>query len=169
MENSSKSCLPNNFIPARDPRYVKLHFGPPSFINDSQPKGVRAAGIRYEHRGQAYLLRDHPDTYLPSIWFSFWEGDQRWCQPDGLIVNLEAGKITVIEFKLKHTPKAWWQVTDLYLPVVKKFFGDGWSYAGCEVCKWFDPAVAFPGPYVRTRDVDSLESGSFGVHIWSGR
>lgn len=76
----------------------------------------------------------------------------------------------VVEYKLQHTPLAWWQTRQKYLPVLSQIFPlDLWEFAAVEVVQWFDPHTPFPEPIDMLEDVISASPQKFGVHIWSGR
>lgn len=71
-----------------------------------------------------------------------------------------------MEYKLRHCSEAWFQLFDLYIPVLRVLF-PGWSFAGIEVCKWFDPATSVPQqPRFRENPMDAV-TGEFNVHIWA--
>jgi len=163
---------PSRFRPAGEILRSEIAQYAPPFIKQVRRRGRRAEGIRYESKGQAHFLATYPDTYVASPWFRFWPpGAKRWvwCQPDGLLIDIRRGVITVVEFKLKHTSDAWWQVRHLYQPVVRACVGVGWEFSAVEVVRWFDPDVAFPEPIRKAPEPGSLDTDVFGVHIWSGR
>ena len=90
----------------------------------------------------------------------------RWCQPDGLLLDIQRGRCTIVECKLQHTIDAWWQLTDLYLPVVRAALGPTYIYSICEVCRWYDSRVSFPEEIRLSPDVFDVPPHRFGVHIW---
>lgn len=137
------------------------------------PKGAndrRQAGVRYERRCQEHFLSRFGDFYVPGPWFIFKEfgqEKQRWCQPDGLLFDVRARRIYLLEFKLAHTSDAWWQLNHLYLPVVAKAFPpDLWDYITIEVCRWFDPDTKTPEKPKMKPDILMAEPGEFAVHIF---
>ena len=107
--------------------------------------------------------------YVPSPWFTFGElgnSRPRWCQPDGLLFQVADLLITIVEVKLQHTPDAWWQTKQLYLPVLARAFPPNlWEYNICEVVKWYDPAIVFPEAHRLAASPLILAPGQFGVHI----
>lgn len=159
-------CQPVNFKPAGQVHRAYISQTPPPFIRKRTYTGRRAQGVRYEKRVQEHLQELFPHTYVPSPWIHFLaDGRWRWCQPDGLIVDAERGRIIVVEVKYSHTPEAWWQVERLYLPVLRLCFEPRlWTFERCEVVKWFDPAVQFPEEIELTPEVDRV-SDKFRVHI----
>jgi hypothetical protein len=125
--------------------------------------------MRYESKVQKELELSYGDSYVPGPWFRFKElgrDNPRWCQPDGLLFQPLYSTITIVEIKYQHTPTAWWQVKQLYLPVVAVAFPpDLWRYNFCEITKWHDPAVRFPEEYRMVPDPLALGVNQFGVHI----
>ena len=161
---------PRNFSPAGFVIKPKLELEEPQFIKPYKVRGVRAAGMRYEKKVQRYLLDTFPHHYIASPWFTFEKNDgakRIWCQPDGLLIDIRAGLITIIEVKLRHTSDAWWQTRQLYLPVVRRLFGTSrWDYNILEIVRWYDPDTLFPERYKLCPEIGNLPVDKFGVHIW---
>ena len=161
---------PSRFKPAGEVADVRLSREAPGFIPKTPKlKGKKAEGIKYENKAHGYI-EGLTDYYLPSPWLHFQmqkTNTWRWCQPDGLICDMKQGKITIIEFKLQHTVQAWWQLRRLYEPVVKKLFGEKFTYSMLEIARWVDPDIDFPEHYTYIKDPMEVEVGAFGVHIWN--
>jgi len=155
---------PVNFLPAGTVTSARFSDTPPSFLRHPPRRGRKRQGLIYQARAGAWLL----DRYKPNFKFSPWvifNGD-RWCQPDGLLLDPGEGRIVVTEIKLRHCSEAWYQLFELYIPVVQALF-PGWTIAGCEVCKWYDPAERTPDqPVLRENPADAI-IGKFNVHIYS--
>lgn len=116
------------------------------------------------------LLRDFPYNYLPAPWVKFRDASGfRWCQPDGLLLNIEDGTCRIVEVKYQHTADAWWQLTQLYLPVLEVLFSPlRWTHSCLEIVKWYDPVTSFPGKVVFAKSVqDTIPKGYTGVHIFN--
>lgn len=149
----------------------------PTFTLNSRLSGAPLRGIRYERAVHRHLLSRFPPSeaapfYVPSRWIRFTTSDPRehgarFAQPDGLLVDFERALITIIEIKLTHTQNAWWGLRRLYEPLIRRIFGARWSFAVCEVCRWYDPGVAWPEPFELIRDPSSLRPNAFGVTILS--
>lgn len=88
----------------------------------------------------------------------------QWCQPDGIFVDFDAGKIVIVEVKYQHTLDAWYQLYR-YLTVVRHVFGTIWDYSLCEVVKWYDCALAYPEPIQLLSDLAAAKPNAFHVHI----
>ena len=158
----------NSFKPAVDVRWAHPSQTPPPFINlDRKQSGRRAEGIRYERKVHDKLRSRYP-VYFDGQWFRFssvYPNGARWCQCDGLIIDPKAGCITIIECKYQHTFDAWYQLFQLYLPVVQVAFGPMWAVSCCEVVKWYDPAVAGEPRPTLVASPDLARPGQFAVHI----
>lgn len=142
---------------------------PPHFGGrKNRPSVAQRLGIRYERRAQEYLLELFPDTYVPSPWVAFrlnGEPMLRFCQPDGIVIDIPSGRVLLIEIKLRHTPEAYTQITGIYEPVLTKLF-PGWEIRHVEMTRWYDPHTYFPVPVQLVSDLTLVPRGRFGVHIW---
>lgn len=167
-----QSCpAPRNFRPAGAVDWAHPDEHPPPFLlRPRRYRGRRALGIRYERKVHDYLngaCGGVERSYFPSEWFKFASGESvRWCQPDGLILHLREGIVTVVEVKYQHTPDAWFQLRELYEPVLRVAM-PGWRFALLEVVKWYDPSTFFPERVVLCADPLQAPLGAVGVHIWN--
>lgn len=158
---------PNNFLPAEGVIAARM-CSVPQFATRNRYIGKRKKGVEYEAKVHEYLkLLD--ENYVPGFWLSFVCSDApkwRYCQPDGLRFDFQNGIITLVEIKYQHTPDAWFQVKQLYYPVLRAVFpAHLWRFDFCEVVKWYDPARAFPEP-VRLVANPFTPADIFKVHIW---
>jgi hypothetical protein len=156
---------PRNFRPANNVVFAKIT-DVPSFCKISKYTGRRRAGVLYEKKAQAQLCKMF-DNYVPGFWIKFVQDNKvRYCQPDGLLFDLERGVITICEIKLQHTSDAWWQVMHLYAPVLRALFPEKlWTFEYCEIVQWFDSAIPFPTEIHMVSD-PSFRSSKFKIHIW---
>lgn len=123
-------------------------------------------GVRYERKGHEHFLERYPDTYVPGPWFEFDDASgRRWCQPDGLLIDIKCGRVTIVEFKYQHTLNAWWQIWSLYAPVLQHVF-PGWDIRGVEVVKWYDAAVFFPNARLTEDPSRAPQPPATGVYIF---
>lgn len=143
---------------------------PPSFRTPTRKSGAKWQGVKYERKVQAHLVAKYA-TYVPSLWFLYYtEGLSRvrWCQPDGLHFDFKKGIITIVEVKYCHTPDAYFQLKELYLPVVQAAFGtELWEYRLLEWVRWYDPVVNFPGRHFLRPELELVKDNEIGVKIWS--
>ena len=162
---------PLNFRSAEAVQWAEFKSEGPFDPERFQRTGARGAGNRYERKAQLWFEERYSSHYRRSPWIKFVCEDSprtRWAQPDGLLVDNTANRVTVIEFKIRHTQNAWWGLRKLYEPLVRFIFGGGCHYSVCEVCKTFDFATAWPEPFVMVEDPMSLPIDAFGVHVWNG-
>jgi hypothetical protein len=157
---------PEGFSPAGRVAFAQLTTAP-SFTK-TRRSSAQKQGIRYEREVQAYLSDLYGLDYLPSPWIRFESEGRglRFCQPDGLLFQPEKGRITIVEIKYQHTPLAWWQLLQLYAPVVAKLFPKQlWILDVCEVVKWYDAGTIFPVRPVLAAQVH-MPIELFKVHIY---
>lgn len=143
--------------------------GTPTFVRKPATKGRKAVGVRYENRVQDALQRRHKN-YIRSPWLQYGLSSQPgrtyYAQPDGLLVDLASGVITIVEIKYTHTPDAYFQLIDQYSPIVTDFFGkELWKFATIEVCRWYDAAIVFPTECKIRDSIASCRPGEFAVSI----
>ncbi len=123
---------------------------------DNKKRGRKRQGLIYEKKVHEELELLYGSSYIPSLWLEYETLNDDYlhrCQPDGLLFDFHNGRIIVIEVKLKHTEQAYWQLRNLYLPVLGLLFPPNlWKLIPCEVVKWFDPSVAFPVPVIMCED-----------------
>jgi hypothetical protein len=110
---------------------------------------------------------------IPSPWLVFKSGDRnsrdRFCQPDSLLVDTERKHITIVEIKLQHTSAAWWQIRQLYEPVLRRIYTN-YTFSAMEIVKWLDPQTPFPETFFYAESVfDQNSEAKFGVHIFDPR
>lgn len=128
-------------------------------------------GLKYEGAFLSFLEQSPLSEYLlRSPWIQF-KNEDEWelCQPDFLLVDILEGRVVIGEVKYAHTPRAWEQLILLYEPVVRGLFRGGFSYAVCEVVRWYDADTVFPVPVVLQENILGCREGSFNVHIWNPR
>ena len=162
---------PERFTPAENVAWAKWAKAAPPFAAKRQRRtGRRAQGVRYERKVHEYLSVVFPDSYVSSPWIYFMEREgsrARWCQPDGLIIDLEQGLITIVEVKYQHTSDAWWQLEMLYKPVLRAMFPKSlWNIQLVEVVKWYDASTLFPVRCALLESPDEVLKAEVGVHIW---
>lgn len=181
MVDFSQYPAPKKFLPAGFVVWAQFFPGEPPFTKSSKPRGSRADGVRYETKTQEYLkqtvAKEEGLELIQSPWLVFKSGSRdardRFCQPDSLIVNKEAKHITIVEVKLQHTSFAWWQVRQLYEPVLRRIYTNH-TFSALEIVKWLDPSVAFPETFYYAkspldRGEENESKSRFGVHIFDPR
>ena len=124
--------------------------------------------MTYERRVHDHMRSLYGGAYIPAPWFQYQDAGEsrvRYCQPDGLLFDRRLQRVVIVEVKLRHTDKAWWQLRHKYGPVVSHVYP--WmEIAYCEVVQWFDVSIPFPElvelrPAVRMARPDEIQ-----VTIW---
>lgn len=141
------------------------------FPSSGRKSGAMKAGLAYEKKVKDLLFRQFNASFCPSQWFCFSNDDdaRRYCQTDGLIV--QGDQILLVEVKIRWTASAWWQLRELYLPVIRAAFGPK-HVALLAVTKTFDPAIHIPEPVEfveKLQDFEFWSERKVHVHLWSGR
>lgn len=166
-------CLPPRSFKHAHSTYRAEFTHPPAFARGARPKkrGARGEGLRYEAKVQSAFLDHYGNRYLQSPWLAFWDNNgYRMCQPDGLLFDFFRGRLTIIEIKLRHTSDAYYQLRQLYEPVIRILFPSSlWDIRCCEVVKWYDPAIAFPGQVQLRENPEDTDPSTIGIHIRSMR
>ena len=137
---------------------------PPFTTKSTRLKPSFARGLRYEKKVCKALSKEYAAFWRSGCWFQYQaERDKRsrYCQVDGL---LDAACLVVCEVKLRHTPEAYFQLFNLYLPVVQAAY-PGRDLALCEVTKWYDSSTEFPCAITLLADLHAARPGDFSVHI----
>lgn len=166
---SNLPLQPAFFRAVKDLSFVRFSVNGPSFAQKKRRvTGARANGIKYEKKVHEEMLRQYPKHYLPSPWFNYFDVyGQRWAQPDALLIDPVQGQIIVIEVKHHHIGEAWWKLHYIYLPVVRMFFGDNWTYRCVEIVRYYDSDTLFPQARLCEFIHLAPQLPYTGVHIWN--
>jgi hypothetical protein len=138
----------------------------PAFAVNKKRKGKRGQGIRYEQMVHKHFVETYP-LYLESPWLRYAdEQGWHWCQPDAVYIDVMRGVLTIVEVKYQHTIEAWWQLVDLYMPVLEVAFPKKlWKYQLLEVVRWYNPDIRWPQqPKLIAKPFEG--NYVYGVHIW---
>jgi hypothetical protein len=152
---------------------VEWNAGPPDFVRKHRARGAKGLGLRYEGKalGELEAQCDRSPRalgFIASPWFRYrtvahplgWF----FAQPDALVLAPNEKLIYIVEIKLRHTPEAYFQLFDKYLPMMECFFGSPWKFAMVEVCQWFDPHTAMPAKVNLQRDFLDSRPNEFSAH-----
>lgn len=132
-----------------------------------KPSAAQRAGLRYQQRVERFLSAASMGRWevISSPWFIF--GDDRpgrnYCQPDFLL-DLGNGCCVVVEVKIRWTVDAWYQLNELYIPVVLAARSAASCIPLC-ITKSYDPAIRAPGEVVLVDDLGSLSSSLFNLMV----
>jgi hypothetical protein len=127
-----------------------------SYTRGHGNSAAKVAGLRYEEKVQKELSsRYMAYTPEPRLTFDQDDGTTRFVKPDGLLIFPEYA--VIVEIKISHLPEAWWQLHRLYRPVVEALLK---KPVHClEICRSYDPAVAWPGPVDLCDDLETAVRG----------
>lgn len=156
---------------ARAPRGLHLPSGEPYNVRfgghvpqNTGNTSAQRAGHAFETKVHDVLLAIYDVDYRPhpAILYSDRSGLHR-AIPDGI---LRIGRtLVVIECKLTHTERAWWQLQKVYIPLLSRLTQDDVVVRGVEICRNFDPDLKWPAPF---DVIDSLHRTSerLGILQW---
>jgi len=163
----SLSPPPSHFRPAGRVHTAQLLAK--ALFTNTKYSGRRARGKAYERKAQRALERRYGEVWVPGPWFRFWQGRKwRYCQPDGLLVFPQRGRIVCLEIKLQHTDYAFHQLFALYIPVLQCAFGPSWQVYGCEVTRWYAPPPGEAGRCRLAARPEDINTAGLFVHILRG-
>ena len=164
--------LARNFQAAVEVRAARILDSKPPFIKRGKATGRFAVGIRYEREVQDYLsllaLGRAELEYFASPWIEFFDKHgKRWCQPDAVLLQKNTKVGIVVEVKYQHCSDAWFQLKELYAPVLRCIF-PGVTFGLVEIVHWHDPLTKFPERYDFTPDPFSVRHANrISVHIYN--
>jgi hypothetical protein len=106
------------------PTNVKICSGPPPFARAVHSRGAKRAGLLYQGKVSRLLEQLYGFQYISDPWFRYSLGGQeKLCSPDGVFFDLKRGRVVVVEVKLSHTPLAFAQLRNKYLPILQAALG----------------------------------------------
>lgn len=150
---------------AAAPPVRRVAIEPREYLRPRGATDAQRAGLRYEEKVQERLSKWF-SHYLSSPRIAFKDASgTRICIPDGVL--LYPDRTVVFEIKIRHMPEAWFQLVQLYGPVLCAYSAAPVQLV--EIVNSFDPAVVWPGEFDR---IDCLESalneplGKPGVFEW---
>lgn len=142
--------------------------GPQFAMRRTRVSDARKRGILYEKAVHAKLFGLYLKYYVTNPWFCFVDDcGTRWCQPDGLLIDIKQGIIVIVEVKHSHIGEAWWKLHKMYLPVVRKVFGPLFSYRCVEIVRYYNAAEPFPLEVLCEKVHLAPPLPHTGVHIYN--
>jgi hypothetical protein len=148
---------PQGFRPAPK-RIIEAGFLNLTQINPGSSHAQRR-GLRYEQQVLDALEAAFGDGFMPNPWLWFrGSGGCRRCQPDGIVFLPD--RIAIVEVKLSHTPYAWWQLSKLYAPVVRRMFNRR-PIGLVEITTAYDPMIRLPEPVTLLHSFEEIATKSF--------
>ena len=157
LPHSDGLPLPSQLIPRKSFRpagrvlCAEYMTGPPKFPTPGTTSKAQRLGKRYETKVIRKIKKLDIEGFVFGPWISFMSGSGslRSCQPDMLWFNSRTKKGIIFEIKYTHTIDAYYQLVELYFPVVAKLHPE-YEFSLVELTRSYDPAIQFPVP------VDSL-------------
>lgn len=126
-------------------------------------------GLKYEAKVQLQLQERFGLRYIPGQWWKYFTalGDgPSYAQTDGILLDPARKLCVLFEVKYSHTTEAYWQVENLYVPLLQRFLRNtDYKIAAVEVCKWFDPCTPFPVKPTLCEELTAVHPERFNVHI----
>lgn len=137
---STKMYLPKGEIEA-----AWLFNGDPYAGVRSRKSGAQKAGLAYQKRIGAFLNTNPSWSVAIGPWYIFVDGSgaRHYCQPDFLLWDEKKEKCIIVEVKVRWTADAWWQLTKLYKPVLRKAYPDC-GFCRLTICRSYDPHLPSP-------------------------
>lgn len=141
-------------------------------------QGQRISRHPAYRRGQIYeractkrLEEQYGLQFLPGPWFRYMTDiGEGLCQVDGLVFDISAGRIYVIEVKVAHTRVAYAQLVNCYIPVLHAagFLRTLFQLIPVEICSRFDSSedLSIPGGSNMIHDLREARETQFNVMIW---
>lgn len=167
---SPLSASPNVALATRTPSSFKPIVGTPSnvaFSDFKHGKGrghtaAQKAGLKYEERVLEKLSQEFPLGFRaqPSINYSDSSG-RRLAIPDGILRYRDS--VVIVEIKYSHCELAWWQLRKLYQPLLLHL--TNYHISLLEICKSYDPSVAFPEPVQLISSLEELSPDNDQVKV----
>lgn len=98
-----------------------------------RPRGAKAAGLRYEKKVGAELLRRHYD-FVHGPWIHFKDRNGTGAAQPDFVVYTSSNKWFLLESKITQTPAAFSQLFRLYMPLLQHLH-PGITIIPVQVCK----------------------------------
>jgi hypothetical protein len=137
-------------------------------------RGPKKKGLKYQRQVQEKLGTIYEGAFTPGQWFRYYVRERRkpqFCELDGLLEFPELSLVVIVEIKLVHTAAAYFQLTNLYRPVLQTFLrgaGDeSTQIALLELVRWYDPSREFPCVPVKLENIEEASPRDFNVRIWN--
>lgn len=152
---------PKKFIGARGCSFVRFCDKPQFAYTHGREKGSKRRGLLYQARVESYLESSVSGKWvlINGPWIEYVDTAKkvRLAQPDILAINVEVGKLVIVEIKLSRVALAWWQLNAKYRPLIQQLFPK-WDIALLEVVSQVY-AVAVPENVRLVHSLDAAQPG----------
>lgn len=133
----------------------------------ASPSFAQRAGLAYQKKIERFLAPRRPSdwTVYPSLWFVYCDDrpGRNYCSPD-FILDCGADLLVVVEAKIRWTADAYYQLEQLYLPVLRVARPRATLVPLC-ITKSFDPAIKVPMEVRFVSDVFEASPGKFNLQF----
>jgi hypothetical protein len=178
------------------PTLVHIAEKPPGFAKAVHGRGAKRDGLLYQQKVTAHFETLYGFQYLSDLWINYFLGNEfHTCSPDGVLIDLKRGRIVIVEVKRTHTPQAFLQLRNKYLPILQEGLMSGkgsqarsaslsceksgggagfagfhapppWEFFLVEVCPAFDPLQCGEEINIHlTRDLERLLPAQAGMNV----
>jgi len=134
---------------------------PPSYTSAS-----KKAGLSFQRKVATRLVKEFGGAVTVEPWFRFRSrGSDRWryCSPDAILL-LPYNNLIIVETKLTHVPDSYYQLKQLYEPVIRKHFGLVPKL--CSIVKSYDGATPYPEEHDYIFELSELNPDKIGILRW---
>lgn len=123
-------------------------------------------GLRFETKVHDVLEAIYDIDYRrsPAVLFEDRSGLHR-AIPDGILKIGDS--LVIVEIKLRHCERAWWQLKRLYEPVLRTMVVPGARVRCVEIVRSYDPDEPFPGAHSVVTSLHKLPEAAVGVLQWT--
>jgi hypothetical protein len=123
------------------PTKAELSETVPSFaLKPPKHKGAIKQGVVYERNVGEFLKLDSEAQSLAwtvndGPWIKYWgkKGGPYWAQPDFVLMDKEKQRVLIVEVKLTHCANAFFQLENMYKPLLRKILGTDWTINTLEI------------------------------------
>lgn len=132
----------------------------------SKMSAAQRAGLAYQKKIGKFLSSGRPCDLVAGPWYIYVCGDgrRRYCQPDFLLVDTTSKVTVVIEVKIRWTDLAWWQLRELYLPVLQRVSPDV-HFLPLVIVRSYDPHITIPEEVNLCADLLDARPDRFNVLV----
>jgi hypothetical protein len=137
----------------------------PAFAARGRSRGAKLAGLRYQKKVNARLKAEFNSHALIGPWFAFATPEgQRFCQLDAC-VKYDDNDFIIIETKIRHTSLSYYQLKELYLPVIRAYRPDA-RIRLVTIVGSYDCATPYPEEIDLIYDLAEASDDRIGVLKW---
>lgn len=134
----------------------------------SSSTSAQKLGLAYQRKITKWIQEGDCSSWTvrPGVWYCYHDPlRRRFCQPDILLIDESSKCMVVVEVKLRWSCAAWWQLSKLYIPVLRRVFGPEWTLIPLCVTKSYDPSIAVLDEVKICDDLFDTSPSSFNVLV----